>query len=70
MYNSLLTMKVSKTVYAHYKQRIIRGLRKDKYTEDGLDAYNLVLRLFSPNQIGAIHRAMNQELYDLDYYDN
>lgn len=49
--------------------RVIRGMKKERYSQDGERAYEIAESNFTPNQMGALHRAMREterSLYELD----
>lgn len=41
-------------------ERVLRGLRRDKWADDGNAAYKEARNAFTPAQLGALHRAMRK----------
>jgi hypothetical protein len=52
--------KATREQYNAIRDRVIRGCWHSRYYEDSQAAYAEAEELFSPSQMGALHRAMRQ----------
>lgn len=48
-------------------ERVLRGLRHERYGKDGEAAYAEAVASFTPHQLGALHRRMREA--DSDLYE-
>lgn len=49
--------------------RVLRGIRKDRHSDDGDQAYAEASENFTPHQLGALHRAMRECVSEMDLLD-
>ena len=50
-------------------ERVLRGIRRDKWADDGNAAYEEARSTFTAAQLGALHRAMRQAVCWLESID-